>query len=150
MNEIKIELSEVDPQDFFGQHNIHIEKLRDYFPKLKIVARGSNIKAFGEQPMLDEFEKRIEMLITHFEKFNNLNEDVIERVVSSNGVASYILHLFCTFHLEFLAKSSPGISFTISKYFLKLSGTNISVTRHTCSLGINFLILIAQAVASLR
>ena len=39
--------------------------------------------------MLDEFEKRIEMLITHFEKFNNLNEDVIERVVSSNGVGEF-------------------------------------------------------------
>ena len=89
MNEIKIELSEVDPQDFFGQHNIHIEKLRDYFPKLKIVARGSNIKAFGEQPMLDEFEERIEMLITHFGKFNNLNEDVIERVISANGYGEF-------------------------------------------------------------
>ena len=89
MNEIKIELSEVDPQDFFGQHNIHIEKLRDYFPKLKIVARGSNIKAFGEQPMLDEFEKRVDMLITHFGKFNNLNEDVIERVISANGVGEF-------------------------------------------------------------
>ena len=89
MNEIKIELSEVDPQDFFGQHNIHIERLRDYFPKLKIVARGTNIKAFGEQPMLDEFEKRIEMLITHFGKFNNLNEDVIERVISANGFSEF-------------------------------------------------------------
>ena len=66
MNEINIELSEVDPQDFFGQQNIHIEKLRDYFPKLKIVARGSAIKAFGEQPILEEFEKRVDMLITHF------------------------------------------------------------------------------------
>ena len=84
MNEINIELSEVDPQDFFGQQNIHIEKLRDYFPKLKIVARGSAIKAFGEQPILEEFEKRVDMLITHFGKFNNLNEEVIERVITAN------------------------------------------------------------------
>tara|TARA_X000000950_G_scaffold162618_1_gene198814 strand:- start:1142 stop:2095 length:954 start_codon:yes stop_codon:yes gene_type:complete len=84
LNEINIELSEVDPQDFFGQQNIHIEKLRDYFPKLKIVARGSAIKAFGEQPILEEFEKRVDMLITHFGKFNNLNEEVIERVITAN------------------------------------------------------------------
>ena len=65
MNELKIELNEVDPQDFFGQQNIHIDKLRDYFPKLKIVARGSNILAFGEQPILKEFEKRIDMSVSY-------------------------------------------------------------------------------------
>jgi len=84
LNELKIELTEVDPQDFFGQQNIHIDKLRDYFPKLKIVARGSNIFAFGEQPILKEFEKRIGMLIFHLGKFNNLNEEVIEHVIMSN------------------------------------------------------------------
>ena len=84
MNELKIELNEVDPQDFFGQQNIHIDKLRDYFPKLKIVARGTNILAFGEQPVLKEFEKRVDMLITHFGKFNKLNEEIIERVIMSN------------------------------------------------------------------
>ena len=84
MNELKIELTDVDPQDFFGQQNIHIDKLRDHFPKLKIVARGSNILAFGEQLILKEFEKRINMLITHFGKFNKLDEDVIERIIMAN------------------------------------------------------------------
>ena len=84
MNELKIELNEVDPQDFFGQQNTHIDKLRDYFPKLKIVARGSNIIAFGEQPILKEFQKRVDMLITHFGKFNKLNEEIIDRVILSN------------------------------------------------------------------
>tara|TARA_B100001057_G_scaffold190507_1_gene191304 strand:- start:7802 stop:8755 length:954 start_codon:yes stop_codon:yes gene_type:complete len=84
LNELKIELNEVDPQDFFGQQNIHIDKLRDYFPKLKIVARGSNIIAFGEQPILKEFQKRVDMMITHFGKFNKLNEEIIERVIMSN------------------------------------------------------------------
>ena len=101
MNELKIELTDVDPQDFFGQQNIHIDKLRDYFPKLKIVARGSNILAFGEQPILKEFEKRIDMLITHFGKFNKLNEEVIEHVIMANepgdfddcsDEANFILH----------------------------------------------------------
>ena len=101
MNELKIELNEVDPQDFFGQQNIHIDKLRDYFPKLKIVARGSNIIAFGEQPILKEFQKRVDMMITHFGKFNKLNEEIIERLIMSNkpedldpssGEDNFILH----------------------------------------------------------
>tara|TARA_X000000950_G_scaffold78473_2_gene98668 strand:+ start:860 stop:1813 length:954 start_codon:yes stop_codon:yes gene_type:complete len=101
LNELKIELNEVDPQDFFGQQNIHIDKLRDYFPKLKIVARGSNIIAFGEQPILKEFQKRVDMMITHFGKFNKLNEEIIERLIMSNkpedldpssGEDNFILH----------------------------------------------------------
>ena len=89
MNEIKIELSEVDPQDFFGHQNIHIEKLGDYFPKLKIVARGTNIRAYGEKPLLKEFEKRVDMLMTHLGKFNKLNEEIIDRIVMSNDLGDF-------------------------------------------------------------
>lgn len=84
MNEIKIELSEVNPQEFFGQQNINIEKLRYYYPKLKIVARGTTLKAFGEEVVLEEFEKRVDMLITHFGKYNKLNEDTIERIITAD------------------------------------------------------------------
>ena len=44
MNELIIELSEISPRDFFGHQNINIEKLKELFPKLKIVARGNKIK----------------------------------------------------------------------------------------------------------
>lgn len=81
MNEIKIDLSEINTQDFFGDQNVNIAKLRTYFPKLKIVARGNSFKAYGEDAQLVEFEKRVAMLIAHFGKFNILNEEIIERIV---------------------------------------------------------------------
>ena len=89
MNEIKIELSEVNPQEFFGQQNINIEKLRYYYPKLKIVARGITLKAFGEESILEEFEKRVDMLISHFGKYNHLNEETIERIITGDGPADF-------------------------------------------------------------
>ncbi|MDA8947536.1 PhoH family protein [Flavobacteriaceae bacterium] len=88
MNDIKINLSEVNPQDFFGDQNANIEKLRAYFPKIKIVARGNTLKAYGEEIILTEFSKRVDMLITHFGKYNILNDEIIERIVlagSENG-----------------------------------------------------------------
>ena len=81
MNEIKIDLSEINIQDFFGDQNVNIAKLRTYFPKLKIVARGNSFKAYGEEDQLVEFEKRVAMLIAHFGKFNILNEEIIDRIV---------------------------------------------------------------------
>ena len=101
MNEIKIDLSEVNPQDFFGYQNTNIDKLRNYFPKIKIVARGNNLKAYGEEEILTEFSKRVDMLISHFGKFNVLNDEIIERVVFdgkennrefNGGTETQILH----------------------------------------------------------
>ena len=81
MNEIKIDLSEVNPQEFFGDQNANIAKLRTYFPKIKIVARGNTLKAYGEDIILEEFSKRTDMLIAHFGKYNILNDEIIERIL---------------------------------------------------------------------
>ncbi|ETN96292.1 phosphate starvation-inducible protein PhoH [Zhouia amylolytica] len=89
MNELIIELTEISPKGFFGTQNANIELLKKYFPKLKIVARGNKIITYGDEEMLEEFDKRMDMLVTHFGKYNKLDEDTIERILSStdlNGV----------------------------------------------------------------
>ena len=89
MNEIKIDLTDVNSQELFGEQNAYIEKFRSYFPKLKVVARGNTLKAFGEEEVLEEFEKRINMLIKHFAKYNSLTDEIIERVVTANDETDY-------------------------------------------------------------
>lgn len=85
MNERLIELTEINPNDLFGTQNSNIEILQKFYPKLKIVARGTKLKAYGEPEILDEFEKRTEMLIKYFNKYNKLDENIIERILMSNG-----------------------------------------------------------------
>ena len=85
MNELILELTDISPRDFFGQHNEHIDLLKKYFPKLKIVARGNKIKVYGDEPLLGEFEKRFQMLTTYFAKYNKLDENSIERVLTDDG-----------------------------------------------------------------
>jgi len=85
LNERIIELTEINPKDFFGAQNSNIEQLKKYFPKIKVVARGSKIKIFGEKDLLDEFEKRLKMLVNHFNRYNKLDENSIERLLTSNG-----------------------------------------------------------------
>ena len=89
MNELKIELTEISPREFFGHRNENIDLLKKYFPKLKIVARGSKIKVYGDEPLLEEFDKRFNMLTTHFLKYNKLDENIIERVLTSNGIDDF-------------------------------------------------------------
>ena len=101
MNDIKIDLSEVNPQEFFGDQSSNLAKLRTYFPKIKIVASGNTLKAYGEDAILSEFSKRVDMLIAHFGKFNILNDEIIERIVLAGtqdnpqlngGTETQILH----------------------------------------------------------
>ncbi len=101
MNEIKIDLNELNPQEFFGNQNVNIAKLRTYFPEIKIIARGSNLKAYGEKRVLEEFSKRTDMLIAHYGKYNFLNDEIIERIIMSTekdkdilngGTETMILH----------------------------------------------------------
>jgi len=89
LNELIIELSEITPREFFGQNNSNIELLKKYFPKLKLVARGNHIKAYGDEDLLEEFDKRITMLLEHFAKYNKLDENMIERVLTSESRADY-------------------------------------------------------------
>lgn len=89
MNQLSIELTEINPRDFFGNQNANIDLLKKYFPKLKLVARGSKLKAFGDDQVLQEFDKRIAMLLEHFGTFNRIDENIIERVLSSTSKADY-------------------------------------------------------------
>ncbi len=89
MNELIIELTEISPKDFFGTQNANIEFLKKHFPKLKIVARGNKIKAYGDEDLLEEFDKRFDMLVTHYGKYNQLNENIIERILTSKSSEDY-------------------------------------------------------------
>lgn len=81
MNERIIELEHITPKDFWGAHDIHLETIKKLFPKIKIVARGNVLKIYGEAEVLDVFESRFERILKYFEKYNILNENIIERLI---------------------------------------------------------------------
>ena len=85
MNEIKIDLSGVSVQEFFGNQNANINKIGKYFPKIKIVARGNTLKAYGEENILEEFSTKTDMLIAHYGKYNVLNDEIIERIIFADN-----------------------------------------------------------------
>lgn len=89
MNELIIELSEINPREFFGQQNANIELLKKYFPQLKLVARGNQVKVYGDEERLEEFDRRFNMLMEHFGKYNKLDENSIERVLTSEKKEDY-------------------------------------------------------------
>ena len=84
MNERIIELVDIAPKEFWGAQDAHLESIKKYYPKLKIVARGTTLKAFGEPEILDEFENRFKRLMHHFTRYNSIDDNVILRVLETS------------------------------------------------------------------
>ena len=86
MNEISIQLAEVNPTVFYGgSKSKNIAILKRYFPKLKIVARGDIVTAYGEEEVLEEFEKQMDRLMMHYGKYNSLDESTVEKILTSSN-----------------------------------------------------------------
>jgi phosphate starvation-inducible PhoH-like protein len=85
LNEISIQLAEVNPTVFYGGNKSkNIAILKRYFPKLKIVARGDTVTAYGEEEVLEEFEKQMDRLMMHYGKYNSLDESTVVKILTSS------------------------------------------------------------------
>jgi phosphate starvation-inducible PhoH-like protein len=84
LNEIKIEFKEINPQSFFDNGQT-LFKIKETFPKLKLVFRGSFVKAYGDKSELKTFKLKFNSLIKYFLKHNNLNSNILDEVLSSDS-----------------------------------------------------------------
>jgi phosphate starvation-inducible PhoH-like protein len=80
-----IEISGINPLDLFGVNEVKLKLIKSFFPKLKVVARGANLKVLGETVLLNEFSDAISLLVQHFEKYNDLTENNIKNVLGGKG-----------------------------------------------------------------
>ncbi|WP_321515892.1 PhoH family protein [Marinifilum fragile] len=85
MIEKSISLGVIDPLEFYGINNAKFEVVREMFPKLKIVGRGNEIIASGEEKILEVFEEKINLLIQHYNQYNVLTLSNIKRIILENN-----------------------------------------------------------------
>lgn len=79
MTEIVIFLEDIDPVDLLGTNNSLLDKIRTFYPKLKILSRGNEIKCMGEESEITIFAEKFNTLIEYYRKYNRLNEQDIEK-----------------------------------------------------------------------
>jgi len=72
-----------DPQELHGVNNTILNKIKLIFPKLKIIARGNEIKAIGEAQEVDDFVTKIEVLIQYIERGKGLSESVLNEILGN-------------------------------------------------------------------
>ncbi len=85
MFEKLIYLEGIDPLVLYGINNSSFEYLKSAFPKLRLVARGSEIKVYGDRFGIDEFEEKLQILISYYQKYHSLTQDEIVEMILPSG-----------------------------------------------------------------
>jgi phosphate starvation-inducible PhoH-like protein len=81
MGERIISLETYNPLEIYGVNDVYLDLVKKQFPKLKIVARGDMVKAFGEEDELGEFEKKLSLLLLSYDKFGRITENDILQIM---------------------------------------------------------------------
>ncbi|MBQ3658433.1 MAG: PhoH family protein [Bacteroidales bacterium] len=82
--ETKIELETLNPIDFYGVNGQRLEKIRELFPKIKIVARGNDLKILGEEAEVEKFSALIAKIKKHVLKYNTLSDNELDGLLYNN------------------------------------------------------------------
>jgi len=75
----------------YGKNNGNIELLTHIYPKLKITARGNEVKVVGEDSEVDFFVQRFQLLQIHFERFGKVTETDVLNITSAEDDSFYRL-----------------------------------------------------------
>ena len=80
-----IYLEGVEPVNLYGVKNTRLEILKSFYPELKIIARGDEIKVKGEEGQINDFEETLQLIIEYFLKFKKLGDIEFEAIVKGEG-----------------------------------------------------------------
>ena len=81
MQEKTIEINGIDPILLFGVNNSKLDLIKTYYPKLKVIARGSKLLLVGEEDVIEQFEIKLGLLLKHINRYNNLSDNNIENLM---------------------------------------------------------------------
>ncbi len=84
MKERTLTINGINPVLFSGVKNENLNFLKEFYPKIKIIFRGNELKIYGEPSLLDEFEQKVDLILQHIQKYDKLDKETIEHIVLSN------------------------------------------------------------------
>ncbi len=87
MNELLITLESVNPVVLWGPNNEYYDIIKRSFPKLKIVTRGNEVKALGDEIELNNFKEKLNAIISHLDKYQNLSTGDVDSILGTDSSA---------------------------------------------------------------
>ena len=84
MTEKLITIKDTDINKILGSNNAKFNKIKTYFPQIKLISRGDQVKIIGSKKEISLFELKFNMFISHINKFNSLTYNQIERIIEGD------------------------------------------------------------------
>lgn len=85
MLERKIEIEGINPAELFGVNNNKLKHIKAYFPKLHVTSRGNVLTIAGDEEVMDEFEKKFDLIVQLFNKYNTITLNNIDNLMLDDG-----------------------------------------------------------------
>jgi len=80
--ELNYQLEEINPLHFFGPNDSYLDYLRQFYPDTKIIARGTEIKLFGEPEKIQKILEIIENLYQEVKKYGQPEFIKVKQIIS--------------------------------------------------------------------
>lgn len=81
MIEKRISIGNIELLDFYGVNNSKLNLIKEYFPKIKITARGNELILQGETNDIEILDNKIIALLEHYHHYNMLTMGNIKRII---------------------------------------------------------------------
>jgi phosphate starvation-inducible PhoH-like protein len=85
LSEKTVNIDAFEPVELYGVNDVKLNAIKKYFPKLRIVARGFEMKLMGDDSEITRFEKKLKLLSDHYHKAGTLTEASIDRLLGQTG-----------------------------------------------------------------
>lgn len=89
-------IEDLHPMEIYGANNVYLDKIKHIYPKLRLVARGNEIKAIGEEVEVDNLLKKINQFVTLISRGRELNDSLLGEVFGneSSSVDGFVQNTF--------------------------------------------------------
>jgi phosphate starvation-inducible PhoH-like protein len=87
MPEKDIFIEDIPLIELYGINDSRMQIIKEYFPGLKIVARGDSLRISGAKESIESFSKKIIRIMEHYRKYGVLNDADVERIMQASDNA---------------------------------------------------------------
>lgn len=88
MTDMKINIEASEVMELYGVNNDNVLFLNQLFPQLKLIARGTEIRAMGDDEQLEQFSVYFERMRQYLHKYGRLRTDDMLRLWEENANVS--------------------------------------------------------------
>jgi phosphate starvation-inducible PhoH-like protein len=81
LTEKLIQLPDINPVELYGVNDTRLEQIRSYFPNLRVVARGLEVKVQGEDADILVFENKLKQLIALQQRYGNISDQLVKKLM---------------------------------------------------------------------